>query len=85
MLRTISIISRMSLCRMSPKLHSRVISPACINSVRFKYQNSGGGGGDKTGRRKDLSKRPTATNDDESDAGDSSDNAGVDNNLLDDK
>lgn len=47
MLRT--IISRV--CRMSPVHHSRVISPAVINCVRFKYQG-GGGGGDRSGRRK---------------------------------
>lgn len=85
MLRTISIISRMSLCRMSPNVRSRVITPACINNVRFKYQNRGGGGGDKTGRRKDPSKQTTTTNDDEHDAEDSMDNGGADSNLLDDK
>lgn len=84
MLRTISIISRMSLCRMSPNLHSRVISPACINNVRFKYQNSGGGGGNKSGRRKDPSKQ-TTTCDHENDAEVSMENIVVDSNLLDDK
>lgn len=48
MFRTISIIARMS--RMSSLHHSRIISPAVINCVRFKYQGSGGG--DRSGRRK---------------------------------
>lgn len=85
MFRTISIISR--LCRVSPKIHARVISPAYINNnVRFKYQNRGGAG-DKTGRRKEPTTTTTAStfDDDENNARDSTDNDGADYNLLDDK
>lgn len=69
--RTVSILARM--CRTSPAVCSRVLSPAIINNVRFKYQNRGGG--DKSGRRK------APASDDDNDAGD---NAG-EFNLLDDK
>lgn len=84
MFRTISIISR--LCRVSPKIHARVTSPAYINNiVRFKYQNRGGAG-DKTGRRKEpLTTTASANDDDENDIRDSTDNDGADYNLLDDK
>jgi hypothetical protein len=52
MFRTVSIIAR--LCRM-PAIHSRILSPIVINSVRFKYQNHGHGdrGAGKKGPIKD--------------------------------
>lgn len=71
MFRTVSIIARF--CRMTPSVHSRVLSPL-INNVRFKYQSRGSG--DKTGRRKMY-------NDDEDDAGEST--TENEYNLLDDK
>jgi hypothetical protein len=78
MFRTVSIIAR--LCRMTPlTIHSRVLSPVTINSVRFKYQNRGGG--DKAGRIKGQ-----MAVDEDDDAGESTkENDGAEYNLLDDK
>lgn len=73
MFRTVSIIARF--CRLTPSIHSRILSPVTINNVRFKYQNRGGG--DKTGSRK------TTDYDDDDDAGELTD--GAEYNLLDDK
>ena len=85
MFRTLSTITR--LCWISTTLrHSRALSPVVINNVRFKYQNRGGDGGDKSGRKKAAMYAVPADNNKEDDAGDLT--GGEDEgrrNLLDDK
>lgn len=77
MFRTVAIIARM--CRTSTALHSRFMPPAVVNSVRHKYQNHSGGGGDRSGRRKSPS---TAHANEENDVVDAT---SADYNLLEDK
>jgi hypothetical protein len=74
MFRRIAIVAR--LCR-SPNIHSRLLSPCVVNSVRLKYQNRGG---DKGAWKKGPA------NNDLDDAGESAmENDGAEYNLLDDK
>lgn len=75
MFRTVSIIAR--LCRAPTNIHSRVLSPVVINSVRLKYQNRGG---DRGAHKKGP------INDDLDEVGESTmENDGAEYNLLDDK
>lgn len=83
MFRTLAAISR--LYRMSPSIH-KVLSPVVVNSVRFKYQNRGGG--DKAGRKKGPQTTATSTHDDhddEYDDGNATPNDEGEHNLLEDK
>lgn len=83
MFRTLAAVSR--LYRISPNIH-KVLSPIVANSVRFKYQNRGGG--DKTGRKKGPQTTVTSRHDDyddEDDDGDATPNDEGEHNLLEDK